>query len=192
MNVRDKCGITENQIDVTADTAIRILRPGQAHRHFARVSVAVVCSFLAFAAKVNAAVRCAHVGHADAENVFFAELNGLLRFYDKGRVCTEVVAEELAVKPNGGVRRNLFKTEENALCDLLFVVNRKSLKVERAVLGHQKLVKSSFPDVGHANSLCFFRIRCIPTIGDAGIFCVPDHLPVAIKANNFAHSENPL
>ena len=187
MNIRNKCGVAENQVYVTADTAIRILRPGEANRHFSRVGVAVVCAFLAFATEVNAAIRCTHVGNADAKDVFFAELDSLLRFNDKGRVGAKVVAQKLTVKPDGGVCCDLFKAEENALCDLLFVVNRESLEIECAVLGHQKLVKSSFPDVGNANSLCFFRIRCIPTIGDAGVFRVPDHLPIAIKADNFAH-----
>ena len=187
VNVRNESGVTENQINVTADTAIRILRPGEAHRHFARMSIAVVCAFLAFTTKVNAAVRCTHVCHADAENVFFAELNCLLSLNNKGRIGTKMVAQKLTVQPNCGVRCNLFKTEENTLRDLLFVINRESFEIERAVLCHQKLVKCSFPNVGNANSLSFFRIRCIPTIGDAGIFCVPDHLPIAIKANNFAH-----
>ena len=172
---------------MTADAAIRVLQPGETHRHFARVGVAVVCTFLAFATEVDAAVRGAHVRDTDAEDILFAKLDSLLRFDDKGRVCAKVVTEELAVKPDSSVRCNLFKTQKNALGHLFFVVNRESLEIESAVLSHQKLVKSPFPDVGNAYGLCFFRICCIPTIGDACVFRVPDHLPVAIKANNFAH-----
>ena len=188
LHVRNEgCG-TENQVHMAKDTAKGVLGPGEADREFARVYKAVIGAVGTFAAKVNTAVECAHVGNAHAEHVFFAELQGLLEFNNKRSVGAKVGAQKLAVQPNGGVAGNTFETQENALGNLLFVIDGKTLEVEGAVVRHQKLVKSPFPNVGDLHFLGVFGVSSVPTIRNTGIFGVPNHLPVAIKAQNLAHS----
>ena len=139
MEVGNESGVSEDEVHVSEDTAEGVLVPGEADGHFAGVGKAVVRTFVGFAAEVNTAVGCTHVRDADAEDVFFAELDGLLRFEDKGGVGAEVVAEELAVEPYGRVSRDAFESKEYALGDLFFVVDSESLEIESAVLRHQKL-----------------------------------------------------
>ena len=188
VQVRNEGRVPENQVHVPENASERVLRPGQAYRNYARVGVTVVGAFLGFAPEVDAAVGGAHVGHADAEHVLFAELDGLLGFENKWRVGPEVVTEQLAVEPDGGMRGNALKTEENALCDLFFVFDGETLEVECAVLRHQKLFERPFPDMGDGNGFGVFGVCRIPAIGNAGILSVPFHLPVAVKAHNLVHS----
>ncbi len=187
LNVVNECCSTQDQFHVTVDTAKGILIPGQAHRHFAGMGKAVVCAFLGFATKVDTAIGGTHICNTDAKNVFFANLQSLLSFQSEGSVCTKVCAQQLTVQPYSGMSCNSVKAEENSLGNLLFVFNSETLEIVGAVLGHQKLVKCAFPDVGDGDGFGVFRISCIPAVGDTCVFGVPDHLPIACKAQNFAH-----
>ena len=169
------------------DTAERVLRPGEADGHFARVYVAVVRVVAAVAAKVDAAVGGTHVGHADAEHVLFANLDGLLGLENERRVGTEMRAEQLTVEPDGRVSGDAFETQENTLCDLFFVFDSETLEVERAVLGQKQLFKRPFPNVGNRHRFRIFGVGGVPAVGDAGIFRIPFHLPIAIETQNIVH-----
>ncbi len=186
-HVRNKCRVSEDEVHVSENASERILRPGEADRHVAWVYIAVVGTVGAFATEVDAAVGGAHVCDAHAENIFFAELYGLLGFNDKRRVCAKVVAQELSVEPDGGMRGYAFKTQEDSLGDLLFVFDGKALEIIGAVLGHQKFFEFSFPNVGNLNSFSVFRVCRVPAIGDSKVFSVPNHLPIAVKAHNLVH-----
>ena len=187
VHVRNKGCVTENEVYVTKDTAKRVLVPRFAHGHFAGVHVAVVGSFLALAAKVDAAVRCAHVGNAYAKDVFFAELDCFLRFKSERRVGAKVRAEDFSVEPNGGVCGDAVKVQKDALGDLLLVLDGKALEVIGAVLGHQKFVERTFPNVRHLDGFRVFGVSGVPAIRNTQIICVPDHLPIAVKAHDFIH-----
>ena len=188
VHIGNECRVTEDEVHVAVDTAEGVLVPREANRHFARVGVTVVGAFAAFATEVDAAVGGTHVGHAHAENVFFANLERLLGFQDEGGVGAKVRSQELTVEPNGGVGRNALETQENAFGDQLFVVQGEPLEVVCAILGHQELAERAFPDVGDSNGFGVFGVCRIPAIGDAGIFSVPFHLPVAVKAHDLVHS----
>ena len=174
---------------MSIDTAEGVLVPGKPDRHFAGVSVTVVGAVFAFTSKVNAAVCCTHVGHSNAQDILFAELDGLLRFKRKGSVGSKVGSQADTVEPDSGVGGNAFKAEENALGYEFVIVQGETLEVESAVLGHEQLVKRSFPDVGNIHGFGVGRVGCVPAVGNSGIFRIPLHLPVAIECIGVARFE---
>ena len=187
-HVLDKGGVAEDEVDVTENTSERVLQPRFADRHFGGVDVAVVGAFAAFAAEVDTAVRGAHVGDADAKNVFTGELDGLLGFEDEGGIGAEMRAKELTVEPDGGMGGDAAETQENPLGDLFFVVDGESFEIIGAILRHQEFFEIPFPDVRNLHGFGISGICRVPAVRNAQVVGVPNHFPIAVEAHNLAHS----
>ena len=156
------------------------------------MGVTVVGTVGAFTTEVDTAVRCPHIGHTDAQDVFFANLDGFLCFDGKRRISPEVGSQADAVEPDRGVGGDPFKAQEYALGHQLVVIQGETLEVEGAVLGHEQLVEATFPDVGNIHGFGIGGVGCVPAVGNSGIFRIPLHLPVAVKAHDFVHSGFPF